>query len=141
MRVLGIDYGDARVGVAASDVLGMMAHGVETVPNRVYEKMLDRLTAVCAELKPDTVVVGLPRNMDGTEGFRALATHDFVADLAVRVPGVDIVLWDERLTTLEAAGILNQTNTRGKNRKAVIDTVAAEIILQSYLDAKRSNNN
>lgn len=139
MKLLGIDYGDARVGVAVSDALGMMAHGLETVPNRVYEKMLDRLQAICEEVQPDTVVVGLPRNMDGSEGFRAQATHAFTADLSARMPERQIVLWDERLSTVEAAGILNQTNTRGKNRKAVIDTVAAEIILQGYLDAKRGS--
>ena len=137
MKLLGIDYGDARVGVASSDALGLMAHGLETVPNRVYDKMLARLTTICGEVQPDTVVVGLPRNMDGSEGFRAQATHDFVSDLSARMPDLHIVLWDERLSTVEAAGILNQTNTRGKNRKAVIDTVAAEIILQSYLDANR----
>lgn len=138
MKVLGIDYGDARVGVAVSDVLGLMAHGLETVPNRVYSKMLDRLVEVCAEVRPEKVVIGLPRNMNGSEGPRVHATRAFAADLAARLPRIDMVLWDERLSTVEAAGILNQTNTRGKHRKAVIDTVAAEIILQSYLDANRS---
>lgn len=135
MKVLGIDYGDARVGVAVSDVLGLMAHGLETVPNRVYPKMLDRLVEVCTEIRPEKVVIGLPRNMNGSEGSRAHATRAFAADLAAYLPGIEMILWDERLSTVEAAGILNQTNTRGKQRKAVIDTVAAEIILQSYLDA------
>lgn len=139
MRALGIDYGDTRVGVAVSDALGLMAHGVEVIPNRVYKKMLDRLVQLAAAYQVQCLVIGLPRNMDGSEGFRADATKAFAADLQSLLPDVELVLWDERLSTVEAAGILNQTNTRGKSRKAVIDAVAAEIILQSYLDAHRTN--
>lgn len=139
MRALGIDYGDTRVGVAVSDALGLMAHGVEVIPNRVYKKMLDRLVQLAAAYQAQCIVIGLPRNMDGSEGFRADATKAFAADLQSLLPDVELALWDERLSTVEAAGILNQTNTRGKSRKAVIDAVAAEIILQSYLDAHRTN--
>lgn len=139
MRALGIDYGDTRVGVAVSDALGLMAHGVEVIPNHVYKKMLDRLVQLAAAYQVQCLVIGLPRNMDGSEGFRADATKAFAADLQSLLPDVELVLWDERLSTVEAAGILNQTNTRGKSRKAVIDAVAAEIILQSYLDAHRTN--
>ncbi len=138
MRVLGIDYGDARVGVAVSDELELMAHGIETIPNRVYKKMMDRLVQLAAAYQTRRFVIGLPRNMDGSEGFRAAATKAFAADLQTYLPDAELVLWDERLSTVEAAGILNRTNTRGKSRKAVIDTVAAEIILQSYLDANRA---
>ncbi len=139
MRALGIDYGDTRVGVAVSDALGLMAHGIEVIPNRVYKKMLDRLVQLVVAYQAQCIVIGLPRNMDGSEGFRADATKAFAADLQSLLPDVELALWDERLSTVEAAGILNQTNTRGKSRKAVIDAVAAEIILQSYLDAHRTD--
>ncbi|MBE7030998.1 MAG: Holliday junction resolvase RuvX [Ruminococcaceae bacterium] len=137
MRVMGIDYGDARVGIAVSDPLMMTAQGVETVPNRVYSKMLERVAALVKQYEVGTIVLGLPKNMNGTEGERAEVTYAFQKDLLGACPGVEIVLRDERLTTVQAAGVLNVTNTRGKDRKNVIDTVAACIILQSYLDQIR----
>ena len=135
MRIVGIDYGDARVGVSVSDPLGITAQGVATVANRVYEKMLDSLVKIINEHSAQKIVVGLPKNMDGTVGERGEVTRAFVCDLKERVGGIPVELWDERLTTVQAAGILNVTNTRGKDRKNVIDTVAACIILQSYLDS------
>ncbi len=139
MRIVGIDYGDARVGVSVSDPLGITAQGVATVANRVYEKMLDSLVKIINEHSAQKIVVGLPKNMDGTVGERGEVTRAFVCDLKERVGGIPVELWDERLTTVQAAGILNVTNTRGKDRKNVIDTVAACIILQSYLDSLKEN--
>ena len=134
MRIMGIDYGDSRVGVALSDPLGITAQGLATLPNKVYTKMLDALVSLVNEHGVEKIVLGMPKNLNGTSGDRAEVTEAFRADLDSRLDGVDIILWDERLTTVQAAGILNVTNTRGKDRKNVIDTVAASIILQSYLD-------
>lgn len=134
MRIMGIDYGDSRVGVALSDPLGITAQGLATLPNKVYTKMLDALVSLVDEHGVEKIVLGMPKNLNGTSGDRAEITEAFRADLESRLDGVDIILWDERLTTVQAAGILNVTNTRGKDRKNVIDTVAASIILQSYLD-------
>lgn len=135
MRIIGIDYGDARVGVAVSDPLGITAQGLETVPNKVYAKMLERVAEIIRSYSAERIVVGLPKNMNGTLGERGEISHRFAEELKELFPEAEIVLWDERLSTVQAAGVLNVTNTRGKNRKNVIDTVAASIILQSYLDS------
>ncbi len=134
MRIMGIDYGDSRVGIALSDPLGITAQGLATLPNKVYSKMLDNLVSLVCEHNVTKIVLGMPKNLNGTSGDRAEVTENFRNDLESRLPDTEIVLWDERLTTVQAAGILNVTNTRGRDRKNVIDTVAASIILQSYLD-------
>ncbi len=138
MRIMGIDYGDTRVGIALCDPLEITAQGHTTLLNKVYPKMLDALLKIVQEYKVERIVLGMPKNLNGTSGDRVEVTEKFHADLKERLPGMDIVLWDERLTTVQAAGILNVTNTRGKDRKNVIDTVAASIILQSYLDYNRN---
>lgn len=132
MRILGIDYGDARVGVAVSDPLGMAATGVRTIKNTGKKKLLAELSEVLKEYSPETVVIGMPKNMDGTEGFRAEATRKF-ADTLKEIYSGNIEFTDERLTTAEASRYLNFTNTRGRKRKAVIDTVSACLIVESYL--------
>lgn len=134
MRIMGIDYGDTRVGISLSDPLEITAQGHTTLLNKVYSKMLDSLLNIVYEYDVQKIVLGMPKNLNGTEGERVEITQSFYEDLKERLPGIEIVLWDERLTTVQAAGILNVTNTRGKDRKNVIDTVAASIILQSYLD-------
>jgi len=134
MRIMGIDYGDSRVGIALSDLLGITAQGLKTLPNKVYSKMLDSIVSLIEEHEVGLVVIGMPKNLNGTLGIRAEVTKDFAGDLQSRLPELKIVFQDERLTTVEATHFLNSTNTRGKSRKAVIDTVAAEIILQTYLD-------
>lgn len=133
MRILGIDYGDARVGVAVSDLLGMTAQGVKTIKNTGIKRLLSELQEVIAEYKPEKIVIGLPKNMDGSEGFRAEATYAFAKKLETVYEG-EIVFWDERLSSVGAARYLNETNTRGKKRKNVLDTVAACIILEGYLN-------
>ena len=139
MRIMGIDYGDTRVGIALSDPLEITAQGHTTLLNKVYPKMLDALLKIVQEYKVERIVLGMPKNLNGTSGDRVTVTENFYADLKEKLPEMDIVLWDERLTTVQAAGILNVTNTRGKDRKNVIDTVAASIILQSYLDYNRNH--
>ena len=134
MRIMGIDYGDSRVGIALSDPLGITAQGLTTLPNKVYKLMLKNPLNLVSEHNVEKIVLGMPKNLNGTLGERADVTENFLADLKRELPDMEVVLWDERLTTVQAAGILNVTNTRGKDRKNVIDTVAASIILQSYLD-------
>ena len=132
MRVMGIDYGDARVGVAVSDLLGLTSQGVGTVKNTGFKKLMAELGAIINEYNPEVIVIGLPKNMDGSEGFRAEATYKF-ADRLGEIYGGRIEFCDERLTTMGAARFLNMTDTRGKKRKGVIDTVSACLILDSWL--------
>lgn len=138
MRIMGIDYGDSRVGIAMSDPLGYTAQGLKTLPNKVYSKLIESVVSIAHQYGVTLVVVGLPKNMDGSEGFRADITKSFVADLKSKLPDTEFIYQDERLTTVQASTFLNATNTRGKSRKNVIDTVAAEIILQSYLDSNKN---
>ncbi|MGM9936487.1 MAG: Holliday junction resolvase RuvX [Candidatus Ornithomonoglobus sp.] len=138
MRILGIDYGDSRVGVAVTDIMGWTAQGVGTIKNKGAKKLTAELKEIIDEYKPETIVIGLPKNMNGTEGFRVDATHKF-ADKLREIYDGNIEYVDERLTTMGAARFLNTTNTRGEKRKKVIDTVSACLILESYL-AKQKNN-
>lgn len=138
MRILGIDYGDARVGVAVSDLLGFMAQGVKTIKNTGKKKLLSELQEIIEEYKPEKIVIGLPKNMDGSEGFRVDATHRFADALKTIYKG-EITFWDERLSSMGAARYLNETNTRGQKRKNVLDTVAACIILEGYLNSIKNN--
>ena len=136
MRILGIDYGDSRVGVAVSDLMGWTAQGVGTIKNRGMDNLINDLKEVIDKYNPEKIVVGLPKNMDGTIGFRGEETYKFT-DALKKVYDGEIIYWDERLSTVSAAGYLNETNTRGKKRKAVLDTVAASIILEGYLNYSR----
>ncbi len=137
MRILGIDYGDARVGVAVSDLLGMTAQGVKTIKNNGMKRLISELGETLDEYKPEKIVIGLPKNMDGSEGFRVDATRKF-ADALKKIYDGEIVFWDERLSSLGAKRYLNETNTRGKKRKNVLDTVAACIILEGYLNSRNN---
>lgn len=137
MRILAIDYGDSRVGLAVSDIMGWMAQGIKTVPNHSDKKLLSEIEPILKEYNPEKIVIGLPKNMDGTSGFRVDATKKFAESLKTIYDG-EIVFWDERLTTVSAAHILNETNTRGKKRKNVIDTVSACMILDDYLGRMRN---
>ena len=119
--------------MAVSDALGFMAQGVKTIKNTGIKQLLNELNEVLTEYKPEKIVIGLPKNMDGTEGFRAEATYKFANKLKTIYEG-EIIFWDERLSSVGAARYLNETNTRGKKRKNVLDTVAACIILEGYLN-------
>ena len=138
-RFLGIDYGDKRVGVAVSDLLGFSAHGVGTIENKGMRSLLDELDKIIAQYNPTRIIVGMPLNMDGSKGFRAEATAEFIQNLSERYSG-EIITWDERLTTVGASRFLNETNTRGKKRKGVIDTVSACLILDGYLSSLPKNS-
>lgn len=134
MRIMGIDYGDSRIGIAMSDIMGWTAQGIKTIQNRGREKTLSEIKEILNEYNPEKIVIGLPKNMDGSEGFRVDATHEF-ADLLRTVYGGEIIFWDERLSTVGAAQILKSTETFGKKRKKVLDTVAASLILEGYLNS------
>ena len=133
---MAVDLGLARTGLAISDPSETLASPLGTIPERKEDRLLQRVAACAAEQGAQAVVVGYPRNMDGSRGESARRAEAFAQSL-VEVSGLPVTLWDERLTTVSAAGYLNQTDTRGKKRKAVIDTVAATIILQDYLESRR----
>ncbi len=137
MRLMGIDYGDARVGIAVSDPLGMMAQGVKTLPNKVFDKMMVSLDELILQYEVNKIILGFPKNMDGSVGFRVEITLEFKEILEKKYPDIEVILYDERLSTMMADRFLSVTNTRGKDRKKVIDTVSAEVILQSYMDSKK----
>lgn len=134
-RVLGVDYGDVRTGLAISDEGRFLASGIATVKENGMLRTADRVAREAAEREATLIVVGLPLNMDGSEGARAEVIRAFVGYLAERT-AVPITLWDERLSTVQAYRILQSTSDKGaKRQRKVIDTLAAEIILQHYLDA------
>ena len=133
-RILAVDFGDTRTGLAVSDPSRFLASGLGTVSPGGIEKTAQKVAEVALEQKASAVVVGLPKNMDGSEGFRAQRCVEFAELLEQKLPNVTVVMMDERLTTVSASRYLNETNTRGSRRKGVIDTLSAEIILQNTLD-------
>ncbi len=135
MKVMALDLGDARTGVAFSDPLGLLAGETAVLPSWNRDKLLEELVALAGSRGVDTVALGLPRNMDGSEGPRAEKSRAFAAELEAR--GLKVVLVDERRTTVEAHGILTETGRRGKGRKQRIDAVAATLILETYLNGLR----
>lgn len=145
MRVLGLDYGTKTVGVAVSDPLEITAQPLETIERKSAGKLrqtLARIEAIIEEYggagqqeKIEKIVLGYPKNMNNTEGDRCEATVSFKNDLERRT-GLEVVLWDERLTTVEAERILMDSGVRRENRKTYIDKMAAAVILQNYLDSK-----
>lgn len=136
MKILAVDLGLARTGLAISDPMESLASPVGTIHEKDPDRLLAKVAAAAAEQGAQAVVVGHPRNMDGSRGESAQRAEAFSAALR-EATGLPVSLWDERMTTMSAIGYLNQTDTRGKKRKAVIDTVAATIILQDYLDGRR----
>ncbi len=137
MRILGIDYGDRRVGVAVSDIMGWTAQGVGTIINKGEAKLSEEMKKIIDEYNPEKIVIGLPKNMDGSVGFRGEATYKF-GELLKTIYDGEIIYQDERLTTVGATAFLNETNTRAKARKNVIDTVSACLILEIFL--QKENN-
>ncbi len=136
-RILGLDYGTKTVGVALSDELGLTAQPLETItrkdPNKL-RKTYARIEALAKEYEVDKIVLGLPKNMNNTIGERGEATIDF-RDALVRRTGLEVILWDERLTTVASERVLMESGVRRENRKEVIDQIAASFILQGYLDS------
>lgn len=137
MRLIGLDYGTKTVGVAVSDELGITAQPLETITrtsSKKLRKTLARIESLIKEYDVEKIVLGNPKNMNNTEGDRSVQTEVFKEQLERRT-GLPVVLWDERLTTAESERILISGGVRRENRKAVIDQLAASIILQSYMDA------
>ena len=136
MIILGIDLGKARTGVAICDRGELLASPLTVVNEHNRERLVERLAALARENRAELLAVGLPRNMDGTEGESAQNAREIGA-LLEEAAGLPVAFVDERGTTVTAHGYLNDTNTRGKRRKAVVDPVAATVILQNYLDYRR----
>lgn len=136
MKYIAIDLGDHRTGVAYSDILGMLATRAETITEYNREKLLDKLVQIIELEKPDKVVIGLPINMNGTEGERAQMSRDFGQRLGERM-AVPIVYWDERGTSKIAGRILSDNGKKKAKQRARVDAVAATVILQNYLDYVR----
>ena len=132
MRIMGIDYGDARTGVAISDLLCSIVGSATVVPSRNREKAIADIVRLAKENEVGRIVVGLPKNMDGTEGSRAELCREFAKSLE-EATGLPVAMWDERRTTVEAHNILSQHNYHGQKRKNTVDAVAASLILEGYL--------
>ncbi len=136
-RILCVDYGDTRTGLAITDELGMLAHGIGYIKEKYPPYTADKVVEKAKEYGVETIVLGYPINMNGTHGPRTQKADEFKTLLAERCE-CNIVLFDERVSTMSAHTYLNYTNTRGKNRKEVIDTLSAEIILQNYIDSLKN---
>ena len=138
MRILGLDYGSKTVGVDVSDALGITAQGLETIQRTQANKLrktLARIEQLIKEYDVGKIVLGCPKNMNNTEGPRVQATMEF-RDMLERRTGLEVILQDERLTTVSAERVLRESGVRRENRKEVIDKIAALFILQTYLDAQ-----
>ncbi len=135
MRILGLDVGDRTIGVAVSDEMGWTAQGVETIKRQSREKDFARLNQLIQTFQIEEIVVGLPKNMNGTIGPRGEICQAFAAALAEET-SLPVHLWDERLTTMAAEKMLIAADVSRQKRKQVIDKMAATFILQGYLDAK-----
>ena len=136
MRVMAIDYGDAHTGVAISDPTGFLTGTTTTINSWRQEVVVDKLARLIEEHCPDEVVLGFPKNMDGTDGKKADLYRELAAALE-EVTGTRVILWDERRTTIDAHQILLNQGKDGRKRKKIVDSVAASLILENYLDFKR----
>lgn len=137
MRILGLDYGSKTVGVAVSDPLGLTAQGLETIWRKQENKLrqtLARIEALVSEYQVERIVLGYPKNMNNTIGERAEKSLEF-KEMLERRTGLPVVMWDERLTTVEANRTLMEAGVRRENRKQYLDELAAILILQGYLDS------
>ena len=132
MKMMGIDYGDARTGVAISDLLCTIVGSTAVVPSRNAEKAIADIVRMAKENNVGQIVVGLPKYMDGSEGSRAQLCREFAEKLR-EATGLPVDMWDERRTTVEAHNILSQHNYHGKKRKDTVDAVAASLILEGYM--------
>ena len=135
-RIMGLDYGSKTIGVAVSDLLGLTAQGIETINinEQIKDFKIKRIKELVNEYNVGKIIVGLPKNMDNSIGFRGEATLYFVEVLKKKIKSVEIILQDERLTTMGAERVLLEANVSRKKRKNVIDKMAAVLILQTYLD-------
>ena len=136
MRIMAIDYGDAHTGVDLSDPTGFLVGSTTTINSWRQEVVVDRLAQMIEEHRPDEVVLGFPKNMDGSDGRKADLYRQLAAALE-KVTGMKVILWDERRTTIDAHRILFNQGKDGRKRKKIVDAVAASLILENYLDFKR----
>lgn len=137
---MSVDYGDVRTGIAVCDKNEILASPVCVITDSNRDTLAEKITVLAQERCAESFVVGLPKNMDGSEGFRAEACKEF-ASLLSEKSGLAAELYDERLTTVSAHNILNMTDTRGKKRKAVVDAVSAVMILEDYMAHRRNKSN
>jgi putative Holliday junction resolvase len=138
MRLLGLDFGTKRIGVALSDEMGWTSQGLTTIERKGNQKDIEKIGRLIEEHKVEGIVLGLPLNMDGSEGKSAEAVRKFAALLQERLK-IAVHLWDERLSSWEAEGILKEAEVKPKKRKQVVDKLAAALILKSYLEAQRES--
>ena len=136
-RIMGLDYGEARTGVAVSDLLGITAQGVISINHKSDKELLTKLKAYIDEYKPYKIIIGLPKNMNGTEGPRVQKTKSFIEKLnkAFNIP---VETLDERLTTVSSYRTMQELKTKKDKKKAIVDMMSAVFILQTYID--KSNN-
>ena len=132
MRVLAIDYGDARTGIAISDPTGSICGDAYTVHEKNFNRVVERIAGIAGEVSAEVLVLGYPKNMNGTIGPRAEKT-ELLKELLESETGLPVILWDERRTTVDAHRILSEAGRRGKARKDKVDAVAAMLILEGYL--------
>lgn len=137
MRIIGIDFGDARIGIATSDAGETLATAQGTIKVNGINDAVEKVSAKIKELGGQRIIIGMPKNMDGSLSFRADRTKRF-ADMLAEKTGLAVDFFDERLTTVEAMQYLNITDYKSGKRKSVIDTLSAQIILQAYLDSKKN---
>lgn len=137
MKILAVDYGDARTGLAVCDATELLASPVGQLEEKNMAKAAQKILEACRQHGAERIVLGLPRNMDGTEGARAQKTRALAALLAEG--GVPVRLWDERRTTVSAAALLTQNGSFGKKRKAKLDAVSAAVILEGYLAFRKNH--
>lgn len=135
MRIMSLDLGDKTIGIAASDLMGLIANGVETIRRKGIVNDFKRLEELVNEYEVNKFVVGYPKNMNGSIGERAQKSEDFAKELGKRFKDVEVVLWDERLSTVSAEKVLIEADMQRKKRRKIIDMMAAVVILQNYLDS------
>jgi putative Holliday junction resolvase len=134
MRIIGIDYGDSRIGIAVSDPMGWTAQGLETVKCKDgVRKALSRIDEIIKQYDASKIVIGYPLNMNGTRGPRTERTEEFITKLEA-LGNLEIIRWDERLTTVSAHRAMNELGVKAANKKNIVDTMSAVFILQGYLD-------
>lgn len=137
MKIMAVDFGDARTGLAVCDRTEFLASPIGIIEEKSFAKTAEKIVYASREYDVSMIVIGLPKNMDGTEGARAEKSHK-LADTLRAVVDIPVALWDERQTTITAANILSENNTYGKKRKKQLDAVAATVILESYLAHRRA---
>lgn len=138
MIILSVDYGDKRTGLAICDKFEMLASPLGVITEWNREVLASKIVQTASEKRVEEIVVGLPKNMDGTKGERAQACEELGVEIK-KLTDIPVAFWDERLTTVSAHRILSENNVRGKKRKSVVDSVAAELILQNYLDYRKNH--